>query len=99
MSKMIVRAIKSSRSLLWMRSRLMSSYHGGEGIPAKYQKFRPAVMDEFPVPQGLWKEAYDKQQTKYNWQLIFATVAYFATVIYVYNTIDFVMPPPMKNEK
>ena len=81
--------------------RCVRRYHGdslGHGVPEKYMKFRTGHMDEALKPEGQWKEAFNKQQSKYNKQLFFSIVYFVATVAYVVNTVDFVLPPPMKNE-
>ena len=67
-------------------------------IPEKYQKFRTGHMDEALVPFGSWKESYQQYQRKYNKQLFFSLVFFGGTLVYVYNTVDFVTPPPMVNE-
>ena len=36
-------------------------------------------MDEACVPQGSWKENYNKQQTKFNTHLIVGVVSFVAT--------------------
>ncbi len=74
---------------------LVRRSHSG-GIPAKYNKFRPAVMDEFPVPSGSWKEAYNKQQSKYNKQLALGLMAITITISYIMTSgdIDLVLTPP-----
>jgi hypothetical protein len=79
-----------------MQSLVRGSHSGG--IPEKYNKFRPAVMNEFPVPSGSWKEAYNKQQSKYNKQLALGVIAITVTLGYVFTKggIDLVLTPPLK---
>ncbi len=78
-----------------MRSLVRSSHSGG--IP---EKFRPAVMDDFPVPSGSWKEAYNAQQSKYNKQLALGLITITLTMAYIIGSgvIDLVLPPPLKND-
>jgi hypothetical protein len=53
-------------------------------------------MDEFPVPSGSWKEAYNKQQSKYNKQLALGLMAITITISYIMTSgdIDLVLTPP-----
>ena len=57
-------------------------------------------MNELPLPEGDWKEAYDKLQSKYNKQLLMGVLAFGLTLSYVLTSgvIELVGPPPMKNE-
>lgn len=48
-----------------------------------YSKKPPVTIDDLPVPQGSWKAHYDKQNTKYNIQLLVGTVSLAATIGYL----------------
>ncbi len=80
---------------------LVRKSHSDSGIPEKYQKFRMAHMNEFPVPIGSWKESYDAHQRKYNKQLLAGLIFFGGTLTYIYKSgvIDLVLSPPMKNPK
>ncbi|CAD7080965.1 unnamed protein product [Hermetia illucens] len=51
---------------------LSRAYHGGH--------HKVATMNDLPVPQGDWQEAYQKKQAKYNAVLV-AGIAMLATAI------------------
>ncbi|XP_028158711.1 uncharacterized protein LOC135076393 [Ostrinia nubilalis] len=48
-------------------------YHGGHD-------FKPATMDELPVPRGSWQAAYDAKQRKYNAVLALGLVFTVGTI-------------------
>ncbi|KAI1280732.1 hypothetical protein HDE_13343 [Halotydeus destructor] len=90
------------------RMMAMRAYGGHELTPTDnphwpgYPKGRePGHMDDVPVPQGPWKESYEKYQAKYNKQLAFGLAFFAGTVYYIWwgEAIDFVLAPPMKNPK
>ncbi|XP_054162725.1 apoptosis-inducing factor 1, mitochondrial-like [Oppia nitens] len=80
--------------------RVVRQSHSEQKIPEKYEKFRTGHMDEAVVPFGSWKEAFNKQQKKYNKQLALSLLFFGGTAIFVYNSgvIDLVLPPPMTND-
>ena len=53
----------------------MADHGYGHGEP-----YKPAHMDEMPVPQGSWQEFYDQQQRKYTRHLIIGTTFFLFTV-------------------
>lgn len=67
-----------------------------------YSKKAPVTIDDLPVPKGSWKAHYDKQNAKYNAQLIGGTALLTATIGYLAVSDVFVwnfFPPelPKKN--
>jgi len=81
---------------LQVSRRMAHDVYGGSEYPPGLE---PAVLDEFPIPQGSWEESYAGYQKKYNKQLAAAIGFMTFTLVYVYNSgvVDLVLAPPMKN--
>ncbi|XP_031844078.1 cytochrome c oxidase subunit 7B [Nomia melanderi] len=62
------------------RKGVRPSSSGTSALPEQLRK--PAHFDELPVPQGCWKEAYNKNQRKYNAQLAFGVTFLVATIAF-----------------
>lgn len=45
--------------------------------------FKPATMDELPVPRGSWQAQYDSNQRRYNTALIVGVAFTIGTIIVV----------------
>src|SRR5690242_604594 len=64
--------------------------HDNFGYPPGMQ---PGHMDELPVPQGSWKESYDRHQAKYNRHLITGILVFVGTLGFIIQSqvIDLVL--------
>lgn len=55
-------------------------YHAGD--------FKPATMDDLPVPRGSWQAHYDAKQRKYNATLLVG-IAFTAATFVVVSTVPY----------
>lgn len=55
-------------------------------------EFKPPTMNELPIPQGSWSEAYSKKQRMYNLHLL-AGVAFTAGTVVAVSIIDLRINP------
>ena len=68
--------VSSFLQISWLIFYLGARSAHGEG---HHSTFKYVTMDEACVPQGSWKENYNKQQTKFNTHLIVGVVSFVAT--------------------
>ncbi|XP_053987332.1 uncharacterized protein LOC128880853 [Hylaeus volcanicus] len=63
---------------------------------------RPPHMDELPVPSGSWQEAYNKDQKKYNMQLVAGIASLAITIAFGRSTgllwLNYAPPKPKPKE-
>lgn len=105
MSSQIVRSIFATRPVLLRSSKHviapLSRAFSGE-VTNRFDKslyprpdLAPPTYDQYPLPQGDWKEDYDKHQSKFNKQLALGTITFIGALVYLLSAddIDWGGPP------
>lgn len=77
MDKLLFLVIQTNYNVFTVGAR---KYHGNEAA-----NYKPATMDELPIPQGSWKAQYDAKQKTYNMQLAFGLIYAIGTIYFVSN--------------